>query len=366
MYDNKRRLIGVLIIAALLFSFFTVYIYAKPSPSARAAALYEPETGAFLYEKNIDEHLPMASTTKIVTALLSLELLDHDMIIAIPREAVGIEGSSVYLEEGELISVKDLVYATMLASANDAAAALAIEIAGSVDGFASIMNQRAASLGLCDTNFINPHGLDANEHYTSAHDLAIIAAEALKNETFKEISSTYKHNIESSLRTRTIVNHNKLLRRFQGCIGVKTGYTHKSGRSLVSAAERDGLRLIAVTIDAPDDWCDHESMLEYGYSLLRADMLAAPGEYRYTLPVLGGTADQITVSNDGSFKEIVHRDLERATTNIRLSRYLVAPVTKGEVVGKIIFKRDGVILAELPIIAQETVNIKEKKGFFFR
>lgn len=364
MYDNKRKLIGALIIAALLFSLFTVYIYAKPTPGARAAALYEPETESFLYLKNQNERLPMASTTKILTALLALEELEPERIIEIPKCAVGIEGSSIYLEEGELITAESLVYATMLGSANDAAAALAVEVSGSVEEFAALMNERARELGLSDTEFKNPHGLDAEGHYTSAHDLALIAAEALKNESFKRISSTYKYTIESSHKTRTLVNHNKLLRRISGCIGVKTGYTKKSGRSLVSAAERDGLRLIAVTIDAPDDWYDHAEMLEYGFSTLRAEILAYKNQFSYTLPVIGGDKDTVKVSNPEELKQIVSIDTPRCEVDVRLNRFLIAPIEKGAKVGKIIFKRDGIPVGELPLTAEETVNIKEKKGFF--
>jgi D-alanyl-D-alanine carboxypeptidase len=208
----------------------------------------------------------MASTTKIVTAVIALTELDSDKIIEVDKRAVGIEGSSVYLEEGEMLSAKSLVYATLLSSANDAAAALAYEISGDIPSFAMKMNELAASLGLQNTNFTNPHGLDDKEHYTSAHDLALLTAYAIKNPLFLEIASTKRAEIISSLKNRTLVNHNKLLSSYEGCVGVKTGYTKKSGRSLVSAAERNGKMLISVTINAPDDWIDHKRMLDFGFS----------------------------------------------------------------------------------------------------
>ena len=268
MYDNKKKLLTLLIFAAVIFSLFTIYIYSADAVrlSARSAVLYEPSSESFLYTKNANARLPMASTTKIMTALIALERLAPDAIIEIPKAAVGIEGSSLYLEEGELISAEDLIYGLMLGSANDAAAAIAIEISGSVEEFSALMNERAEEMQLKDTSFKNPHGLDAEGHYTTAHDLAIIAAEALKNEDFKRISSSYKKDIETSLKTRVVVNHNKLLKSYDGCIGVKTGYTKKSGRSLVSAAVREGITLIAVTINAPDDWRDHKSLLDYGFN----------------------------------------------------------------------------------------------------
>ncbi len=363
MYDNKRKLLGILILAALLFSLFTVYIYAKPKTSAKAAALYEPETNEFLYLKNADARLPMASTTKIMTALLAIENLAADKIIEITEDSVGVEGSSLYLKAGELISAEDLIYACLLQSANDAATALAIEISGSIENFSALMNERAKSLGLTNTQFMNPHGLDAEGHYTSAKDLAVIAANALSNERFAEISSTYKWQIETSNGIKTVVNHNKLLKSFAGCIGVKTGYTKKSGRSLVSAAERDGLRLIAVTINAPDDWRDHKTMLDYGYSMIKKETLSDSGQYKYTLPVICGDKESVTVSNKEALYIITKKDGSPFTVNVKLPKYLIAPMSEGEVVGEIEFIRDGVTVGILPLTLDETIKEREKKDF---
>ena len=366
MYDNKKRIITILIVAALIFSLFTIYIYSaqKPALSARSAALYEPETESFLYLENGSERLAMASTTKIMTALLAIEKLPLDRLIEIPADAVGIEGSSLYLEAGEVLSAESLLYGLILQSANDAAEALAIEISGSVENFASLMNERAKSLGLSDTSFKNPHGLDDKEHYTTAHDLAIIAAEALRNEEFRKISSCYKKEIESSHKTRVLVNHNKLLKSYEGCIGVKTGYTKKSGRSLVSAAERDGLTLIAVTITAPDDWRDHTALLDYGFSQLEKRLLAASGEYSFNLPVLDGDKDFVTVSNKDSIYKIFEKSDSDFDINIKLSRYTAAPISKGDILGELIFSKGGEEIARIPLTADSAVNKKERKGLF--
>ena len=212
----------------------------------------------------------MASTTKIMTAIVTIENLDLDRIVAVDDRAIGIEGSSIYLKQGEEISVRALLYALMLRSANDAAAALAYEISGSTEDFALLMNEKAAELGLSDTNFENPHGLDSENHYTTAHDLAIISAYAMSNQTFREIVSSRKALIESSAEKRMLINHNKMLSYYDGCIGIKTGYTKKSGRSLASAAERDGATLICITINAPDDWNDHKKLFDYGFSQIHA------------------------------------------------------------------------------------------------
>ena len=366
MYDNKRRIFTILIVSALIFSLFTIYIYSTPKLklSARSSALYEPETERFLYLENGNERLSMASTTKIMTALIALEKLPLEKEIKIPSAAVGIEGSSLYLNEGEVLSAESLIYGLMLRSANDAAVALAIEISGSTENFAELMNEKAADLGLKDTSFKNPHGLDDKEHYTTVHDLAIITAEALKNKDFRRISSCYKKEIESSRCVRLVVNHNKLLKSYDGCIGVKTGYTKKSGRSLVSAAERDGLTLIAVTINAPDDWRDHRELLDMGFSLIEKKSLAAPGEYRYDLPLLDGEENFVTVSNKDSLFKILPKNNSDFSVNIKLNRYKAAPVSEGEVLGEVIFSKDGKEIGRLALTAEKSINKKEKKHFF--
>ncbi len=367
MYNNRDRVILLLLILTLIFSLFTIFISSEstPSVSARAAALYEPETDSFLYMKNGNERLGMASTTKIMTALLAIELLDPDEKIPIDSRAVGIEGSSIYLTEDEVLTATDLIYAVLLQSANDAAAALAYKIAGSIENFATLMNEKARSLGLVDTSFTNPHGLDDKEHYTTAHDLAIISANALKNDKFKEISSTYKKEIESSNKTRLLVNHNKMLKSYDGCIGVKTGFTKKCGRCLVSAAERDELTMISVTIDAPSDWSDHKKLLDYGFSRLESRTLAFPGEFTYSLPVLNGDGEIITVSNEDTLRLVFPKGDANIVSHVKLSRYITAPVREGDILGEVIFTKNGEKIASINLVAKSTVNeSKKRKGLF--
>ena len=363
MFDNRYKFIVTLLLLALVFSLFTVFIYSSGdlSVSARSAALYEPKTKSFLYTKNPNERLPMASTTKIMTALLALEHLSPSEEITVDSRAVGIEGSSIYLKSGERMCVLDLIYSVMLQSANDAAAALAYKIADGIDKFANLMNEKARSLGLYDTNFTNPHGLDDKNHYTTAHDLAIISAAALENETFREISATYKKAVSSSETERLLVNHNKMLKSYDGCIGVKTGYTKKSGRSLVSAADRDGLTLVSVTINAPDDWRDHTKMLDYGYSLLVMEELASPGQFSFEIPILGGDAETVKVSNKDRLTKILEKESSDFVTEIHLSRYFSAPINKGDVLGAVIFKKDGEEIARLDLLAENTVKAKTNK-----
>lgn len=369
MFDNRYKFIVTLLLLALVFSLFTIFISSegKFAVSARSAALYEPKTERFLYTKNPNERLPMASTTKIMTALLALEHLSPSEEITVDPRATGIEGSSIYLKSGERMSVLDLIYSVMLQSANDAAAALAYKIADGIDKFAELMNEKARALGLCDTNFTNPHGLDDKNHYTTAHDLAIISAEALKNDTFKEISSTYKKEVTSSETDRLLVNHNKMLKSYDGCIGVKTGYTKKSGRSLVSAAERDGLTLISVTINAPDDWRDHTKMLDFGYSLLVMKELAVPGQFSFEIPILDGDPETVRMSNKEGLTKIFERENSDFETEIKLSRYFSAPINKGDVLGSVIFKKDGEEIGKIALSAESDVkakSIKKKWGLF--
>jgi len=368
MYDNRNKIAVFIIVLSLILSLFTIFISSEsiPSVSAKAAALYQPDTDSFLYLKNADERLPMASTTKIMTALISLEELDLKENISIDGRAVGIEGSSIYLKSGEVINALDLIYAVMLQSANDAAAALAYKISGSIEAFAELMNEKAKELGLKNTNFTNPHGLDNKEHYTTARDLVLLTAEAYKNSFFKTVASTYKKEIESSDMKRTLVNHNKLLKSYEGCIGVKTGFTKKSGRCLVSAAERDNLTFICATINAPDDWRDHTEMLDYGYSLLEARSIAYSGKFNFNLPVINGTEDVINVSNTDEIIKIFNKNDAQVEFAVKLPRYVVAPIKKGDVLGTVIFLKRGEKIAELNLSATNDIcEAKSKKKFSF-
>ena len=232
--------------------------------SAQAALLLDATEGRILFSQNASARLPMASTTKIMTAIVAIENMPTDYVVTVAKEAVGIEGSSIYLYAGEQITCLDLLYGLMLESGNDAAAALAIAVGGTEERFIMLMNEKATELGLKDTHFSNPHGLPAENHFTSAADLARLTDYALQNELFAEIVSTKKRTACEG--TRYYVNHNRLLFSYEGMIGVKTGYTQASGRCLVTAARRYGRTLICVTLN--DYYCsaDHVRMLDSGFS----------------------------------------------------------------------------------------------------
>ena len=247
-----------------------------PQVSAACAALIDGRTGQTLYEKDADRRALIASTTKIMTGLLVCEAGETDRRVTVPSLAVGLEGSSMYLKQGETLTRRDLLYGMMLHSGNDAALTLAISVSGSEQAFVRQMNLRAQALGLRQTHFANPHGLDSGENYSSARDLAMLAQAALQNQQFRTVVGTKTITCAG----RTLTNHNKLLWRYDGCIGVKTGYTRHAGRILVSAAERGESQLIAVTLADPDDWRDHAALLDYGFAVLASQTPVYPQNRR--------------------------------------------------------------------------------------
>jgi len=341
---------------------------AYPSISAKSAVLIEAHSGRVLYSHNPDSRLPMASTTKIITAIVALSHAELDSVVTVTAPAVGVEGSSMHLFLGERVTMRTLLYGLMLASANDAATAIAIEIAGSVEGFAMLMNYTAARIGLIDTNFTNPHGLDHEEHFTTARELAVITAYALQNPLFREIVSTKSHSapLIDKEGSRFFHNHNRLLRSYDGAIGVKSGFTRRSGRSLVSAAERDGLLLICVTINAPGDWNDHRQMLDYGFARYQNVQLAAPGQFVFDLPVVTGTREHVQAANFSGahyFTDLREMDI-RYTVSLRQMRF--APVRAGEIVGYVTFYNGEEQIALLDIVALESAFLRSQPTFWQR
>lgn len=375
---KKRRCVAILLLFSLLLSCLVLPVNAQsteapPRPNAQAAVLIESESGDVIMELNASSRLPMASTTKIMTALVALELSSPDTVLTVDAAAVGAEGSSVYLSAGEKLTLEQLLYALLLESANDAALAIAIGLCGSVEDFSARMNRKATELGLTDTHFVNPHGLDDEAHYTTAYELAVIAQAALKNPMFATIVSTRRATIPHGEldEGRLLINHNKLLRTYGDCIGVKTGYTTRSGRCLVSAATRDGVTLIAVTLNASNDWQAHADMLDYGFSRYRSVMLADADSYRSRLSVVGGERDFVTLSNEESLSVTLPVGYGSIRTVLEAPRFLYAPTKAGEIVGRALFycDTDGdgqeEIIGELPLITCEAVVPIEKQNGFF-
>ena len=361
---DKKNILYLLILSTFLLSMMALLAYAdtENSTSARSSALYSPDTKSFLHQKNANQRLPMASTTKIVTALIAIENLDLEEIVTVPKEAVGVEGSSLYLKENDELTVKDLVYSVLLQSANDAATVLALRISGSIDSFADKMTKRVRSIGASDTQFRNPHGLDDEEHYTTAHDLSLIAAEALNNDTFRTITETYKYTFKMGEDTRTVVNHNKLLKSYDGCIGVKTGFTKRSGRCLVSAAEKGGIRLVAVTLDDPVDWRDHTQLLNSGFEKLEAVNLNDEILLPDSLPSIStdGARLSIKLMSDS----IVKTKEDEISYSIDLPNYIAADVNAGDKIG-VLTVNIGERTEKIDIIADCDLKIKKTSRRFF-
>ncbi len=361
-----KKTICILVSTVLFISLMCVCASAL-SISAQSAVLIDGHGGSVIYEKDAHIRRGMASTTKIMTALVALENCPLEKQVKIADEAVGIEGSSIYLAHGETLTMKQLLYALLLQSANDAATAIAIEVAGSVEDFAVLMNEKASALGLKDTHFTNPHGLYDDNHYTTAYELAVITKYALENDTFRQIVSTAKETIPLNKDdgTRVLVNHNKLLRIYENAIGVKTGFTKKTGRCLVSAAEKDGTTVIAVTLNAPDDWNDHKALLDYGFEKVKTYHLAAPDSITHKIPVVGGESDYATVTNAGGLSYTCEKQTANITSELVIDRFLFAPVKQGDILGQVIFYNNGEEIGRIDLTAQNDVNQKKIKKKLF-
>ena len=319
--------------------------------SAKRAYVLDAVSGRVLYEKNPEERSLIASTTKIMTALIVCEQCNVLDRMRIPKEAVGIEGSSMYLQEGEVLTLQELLYGLMLSSGNDAAVALAIYCGGTVEGFAELMNDKARNLGLRDTHFENPNGLDSPGHYSTARDLAVLAAYAMENPIFRKTVSTKS----LMLGQRYLTNHNKLLWRGEGADGVKTGYTKAAGRILVSSATRNNRRILAVTIDAPDDWNDHASLLEAGFSRFCQKQVVVKGQSVGTLEVAGGQSRKVEVLAAEDFFYAVAPE-ETPQLMLPGPGFVYAPAVEGADAGVVYVLIEGKAVGKIPVVYGQTIE----------
>ncbi len=359
---KKRNL--VLLGSLILFSsfFFLPFrvsasekVSTSTSLSAVGAILYETQAQKVLLAKNENKRMPMASTTKIMTALAASEALTLEQTVTIPKAAVGIEGSSAYLKEGEIWTVKDLLYALLLQSANDAAVALAIASDGSVDAFVGRMNRMAQDFKLSDTHFENPHGLSADGHYTTAKELALIASKMMENPFLKQVCSTKLYRTQSPCPTRTFTNHNKLLFRNSDAVGVKTGFTKDSGRCLVGAIEKDGLSLISVTLNAPNDWNDHEAMWQYAFSTFEMREILPIGGYLFNVPIIGAIVPYATASNREPVRLFMAKNAPSVSYHTEYPPYATLPIRKDDVLGYLCITQDGKEIYRIPLCADADI-----------
>ena len=344
----KRIIAGT---AAALLAAVSLFPGKAQALSAEKAIVLDAVSGRVLYEKAADQRSLIASTTKIMTALIVCEQCNVLDRMRIPREAVGIEGSSMYLKEGEVLTLQELLYGLMLSSGNDAAVALAIYCGGTVEGFAQLMNDKARMLGLRNTHFENPNGLDSPEHYSTARDLAVLAAYAMGNPIFAKTVSTKSIRVGE----RYLTNHNKLLWRIEGADGVKTGYTKAAGRILVSSASRDDRRLVAVTLNAPSDWQDHEVLLEEAFTHFRMQHILSKGDLLGTLEVEGGEGSRVELLAAGDF-DFSMAEGENPQVVIPGPGFVYAPVAEGAEAGFAYVLIDGNAVGKVPLVYGQTIE----------
>lgn len=336
---------------------------ALPDVTARSAIVIEASTGHVLYSRNKDARMFPASTTKMMTLIMALEYGHLSELVKVSSNAAGTEGSTLWLEEDEKLHLIDLLYGMMMISGNDATVAVAEHIAGSVPAFARKMTDRAHELGATSTNFMNSSGLPDEKHYTTAHDLAILAAHGYTLNNFEKIVSTkegrfsWVHDPSHFLR-----NENQMLWLYDGANGIKTGYTDAAGRCLVSAAKRDGIQLIAVVLDADFMWNDSIALLDEGFRHIKSKKIIKADSVGQTVPVVSGRRKTVEVNTQEnvSLPEFDDAELEYEL-EYELPDHVRAPIAKGDVIGTMHVMLDGREVAKAPMVATEDV---EQKSFF--
>ena len=364
----RKKIVCFALIFALFVSAATIESRAEIGVSALSCVLIDADTKEILFEKNAHKELAMASTTKIMTALLTLENENKNEQFTVDSKAIRVEGSSMGLIEGDSVCLKTLAIGMLMLSGNDAANAAAVKIAGDTASFCKLMNDRAKKIGMKNTVFETPSGLDSENHHSTAYDMALLGAEAIKNSEFVEICSKSKYTVTfgKTPQSRTFYNHNRLVKEIDGCIGIKTGFTKKAGRCLVSAVKRFGRTLVCVTLKAPNDWQDHKSLYNYGFSL-----------YEKTEIDLSALQDLKIVNSQKESVAVL--PLERAELYIKkgekieIKRYTrpfeYAPVYSGDVVGSLCLKVGDVEVFKTSLLAGESAYLKDVKeqkeqGFF--
>ncbi|MBQ2955165.1 MAG: D-alanyl-D-alanine carboxypeptidase [Clostridia bacterium] len=357
---RKRWMTGILV---MFFLCAPVRADAEISVDARAAILIERESGRVLYEKNADTRYPMASTTKIMTALIAVEHCRMDEIVTAGPNASGVPGTSIYLGKGEQLTMYQMLQGLMLRSGNDAAVAIAEHIAGDVKSFAALMNARASMLG-ADAYFVTPNGLDEGGHSASARAMALITRAAMENETFRELVGTQEAVIPwvDNEYSRVLRNKNRLLREYEGATGVKTGFTSAAGRCLVFSAERDGMELIGVVLNCPDWFGEAERLLDWGFANFSMVTAAEAGEKVAEANILNGEYQAISLCAEKTVRYPVCAEDEWSVQTEAEER-LEAPVTEGQAAGHTALIVDGEEIAGTDLIARRSVR---RMGLFSR
>ena len=364
-----KRLLIIFIITVLIFP---ISIRAEELlPNAKSGLLIEASTGEIIYEKNKDEKVPVASMTKMVAQIIILENIEKGILtwnekIKVSSNAAGMGGSQIWLQPGEEMTVRDLMKGITMASANDATVALAERIAGTEEAFVRQMNEKVKELGLKSTHFVNPTGLDEENHYSSAYDMGLIAKELLKHEQILEFSKVYEDYIRQDTPNKYwVVNTNKLVRFYEGADGLKTGFTDNAGYCMAVTAKRDGMRLIAIVLGETSGKVRNQEtseLLDYGFNLYKADIVKTKKDIITEIKINKGTKDKVTISPNEDIIVLKKKselskkyDLETNLNDIKL------PIKKGDVLGKLLVKDGNNILRKVDLIANNNVN---KLGYF--
>lgn len=360
----------MLTIAILLTFSGTTIAVQDLAPGAQAAVLLDGNSGRILFEKNSNTRLPIASITKVMTAILAIESGgDLDKLVTIGPNAVGVEGSSIYLKQGEKVPLRSLLYGLMLRSGNDAATAIAEYVGGSVPGFVYMMNQKARELGMNNTHFANPSGLDASDHYSTARDMAVLASYAMKNPTFKEIVSSKSKSVtwpSEPSGKRLFYNKNKLLSMYPGANGVKTGFTKKAHRTLIGGANKNGRQLITVTLNDGNDWKDHISMFNYGFNQFGITTILNEAQaLNLTDPMLNRLKNRYNFLTAQRFdfalssEELYALELKSNIT------HPIQAIKDGMRIGNVHVYLNNKIIGLVPIVAQDTSTLSYKLNQLF-
>lgn len=365
-----KRILSLLTILTVSFSCFSFSIVGEAvSTSAKASILIDADSGKVLFKHNANKKLPMASTTKIMTTLLAIENSNLDEQFKVDENAINVEGSSMGLQSGDIVTMRDLCFGMMLPSGNDAANATAVRVAGSVEKFVDMMNKRADELGLKSTHFVTPSGLDdyTDDHYSTASDMAKLTRYALKNKVFAEICSTRSAKLKfgNPPFDRWLANTNKLMATCEGVIGVKTGFTDKARRCLVSACRRDGKTLICVTLNDINDWADHSNLYDFGFSQYKSITLL-PEVNSFKAPLVGSDKDTVSASCRDEIKLSVYKDDEsKITQKIVLNKINYAPIVNGETLGYVKYYIGNTFLGQTEIKSDEDVKAKSSERTAF-
>lgn len=353
-----RRCCGVLLCFVLLAGHLPGVACAKPPAlSAKSAVVMVAQTGEVVYAYNAHEKRAMASTTKLMTALLALEEATPTQMVTVTEKMVPVEGSALGLKAGYKITLVDLVAGMLLLSGNDAANVVAHTLAGSTQAFAQRMNTRAKELGMHNSNFVTPSGLDDKNHYSTAYDMALLGCAAIQNVQLAQIAAQKTCTIAfgDPPVQRTIRNSNRLLREYTGCVGLKTGFTKKSGRCLVSAATRDGVTLVAVTLSAPNDWSDHKALLDYSFAQVKATELDLDASSLF-VPVVGGVKNRVAVRCAQSAIAVCAQSEKTITRVVLLRPFEYAPIVQGKIIGEVQFYQGDNLLACTALVTAESIE----------